>query len=66
MITNQNELRRLFWAEHPRLSRKKRKDAFGNGMHYPPDTRVTWCDWLDAMARNGQITTEMADKATLD
>jgi hypothetical protein len=65
-ITNQRELRRQFWEEHPHLQRKKIPNYSGNGTMYVTDTRCTWCDWVDAMSCNGQISQELAQRATLD
>lgn len=42
-ITNQRDLRRAFWADHPGVSRKLYK---GN---YTTDTRVAFCDYIDRM-----------------
>lgn len=66
MITTQKELRKLFWQEHEGLPRKKITDYAGTGKMYPTDTRVAWCDWLDAMQKNNQISQELAERATLD
>lgn len=65
-ITTQRALRRLFWQEHPHLSRRKIRNYAGNGTMYVTDTRCTWCDWLDAMSRDGRISPELANRATLD
>jgi hypothetical protein len=64
-ITNQRELRRLFWSEHPSLSRRKIPNYSGNGTMHVTDTRCAWCDWLDAMCRNGAISQSLAQRATL-
>jgi hypothetical protein len=64
-ITTQKDLRRAFWDAHPKLSRRKRPNGFGSGTHYPIDTRVAFCDWIDAMARSGVISQALASRATL-
>lgn len=66
MITTQKDLRRLFWQEHPTLPRKKITNYSGNGTTYCTDTRCAWCDWIDAMSRNNEISQELAQRATLD
>ena len=66
MITTQRELRRQFWADHPELSREKIKNYNGTGRMYPTDTRCAWCDWLDAMKKDGQISDALASRACLD
>lgn len=59
MITTQAELRREFWRQHPNLDRKKVKGD------YKTDTRVAFCDFIDHMARSGQISEALAQRATL-
>jgi hypothetical protein len=65
-ITTQRELRRAFWEQHPMLDRKRIRDYSGNGKMYVTDTRCAWVDWMDAMSRNGEISEELAQRATLD
>lgn len=72
-ITNQRDLRRAFWqhvAEYPScyvgISRRRITNYSGNGKMYNTDTRCAWCDWLDAMSRDGAISQELAGRATLD
>jgi len=65
-ITTQRELRREFWQTFPNLPRKKIKNYSGNGTMYPADTRVTWCDWIDSLSKGGDISQELAQRATLD
>jgi hypothetical protein len=60
MITTQKELRCLFRQEHPSLDFRK---VNGN---FKTDTRCAWVDWIDCMARNGQISQTLAQRATLD
>lgn len=59
-MTNR-ELRRLFWEQHPTLSRRRLSDG-----SYLTDTRVTWCDWIDRLAQDGEIPQQLADRATLE
>lgn len=65
-ITTQRELRRLFWQEHPNLSRRKIKNYSGNGTMHVTDTRCAWGDWIDALSKDGMISQELAERATLD
>jgi hypothetical protein len=65
-ITNQRELRRVFWQEHPNLQRKKIRNYSGNGTMHVTDTRCAWCDWVDAMSKDGAISEDLAQRATLD
>lgn len=63
--TNQREIRRAFWAAHPRLSRRQIRNYSGQGLMYPTDTRCAFCDFLEMLARNGEISQALADRATL-
>lgn len=65
MITTQKELRAAFWAAHPDASRRIIRDYAGTGRMYCTDTRVAWCDYVDLMARSGEISEALADRATL-
>ena len=64
-ITNQREIRREFWKTFPKLQRKKITNYSGNGKMHVTDTRVTFCDWLDMLSKNGDISEELAERATL-
>jgi hypothetical protein len=60
MITNQKELRRAFWESHPNV----RRGTSANG-DYVTDTRVAFVEYVDALARDGVITEELAQRVTL-
>jgi hypothetical protein len=67
-ITTQRELRRLFWLDHaniPGVTKRRICNYSGNGKMHNTDTRCAFCDWLDAMSRNGTISQELAQRATL-
>jgi hypothetical protein len=64
-LTTQRELRRAFWLAHPNLPRRRIRNYAGTGTMYPTDTRVAWVDWLDAMQRMGEVSQELANRATL-
>lgn len=64
--TTQRELRRAFWEQHPALSRRKITDYSGNGTMYCTDTRCVFVDWIDMLSRDGQISEELAQRATLE
>lgn len=65
-ITTQRELRKIFWQQHPHLSRKKITNYSGNGTMYRTDTRVTWCDWIDGLSKANVISRPLAERAALD
>lgn len=64
-ITTQRQLRREFWATFPELPRRRITDYSGHGKMYCADTRMTWCDWLDDLSKAGDISQELAQRATL-
>lgn len=59
-ITTQRELRREFWETFPRWQRRKMREG-----EYMCDVRVAFCDWLDSLARNGDVSEALAQRATL-
>lgn len=64
-ITTQRQLRREFWETFPDLPKRRTVD-YGNGhKQHATDTRVTFCDWLDALSKDGSISQELAQRATL-
>jgi len=65
MITSIRELRRMFWAENPNLPKRKIIDYSGKGKMHQTDTRCAWADWIDFMQKDGQISEDMANRATL-
>lgn len=74
MITTQKDLRAAFWEAHPQYKRGVKFAGMANGRklyvektqnEYPTDVRVAWCDFVDNMRRNGQISEALAGRATL-
>ena len=64
-ITTQRELRNAFWRDHPGAVRRKIKNYSGNGKMHVTDTRCAWCDYIDALSKDGVISQELASRATL-
>lgn len=64
-ITTERELRREFWRTFPNLQRRKITDYSGKGKMYVTDTRVAFCDWKDMLQKDGEISQELAQRATL-
>ena len=64
-ITTQKELRAEFWRTFPNLPRKRIKNYAGTGKMYCTDARCAWCDWLDSLSKDGEISNALADRATL-
>jgi hypothetical protein len=58
-MKNQKQIRAAFWEFNPHLSRKKYKGD------YVTDTRVAFCDFVDYLYRNGEISEALCNRATL-
>lgn len=63
--TSVKAIRAAFWRDNPNLSRRKIPHYSGIGTMHTTDTRVAFCDWLDAENRNGRISDSLAQRATL-
>ncbi len=68
--TTQKQIRAAFWAAFPKLPRRMVKAGPGLYRHatqneYPTDTRCAFVDFVDALARNGDISEPLAQRATL-
>ena len=64
MFTTQRAIRRAFWNEHPHLPHR-RTVRHGDERDYPTDTRCAFCDYVDYLARKGQISEALAQRVTL-
>jgi hypothetical protein len=68
--TTQKALRAAFWATFPTLPRRRYRYSWNQSdkaaeLVYPVDTRVTFCDWIDVLQTNGDISEKLAGRATL-
>lgn len=61
MTTSQKELRELFWEHNQDI---KRVPGWTQNQ-YPTDIRMTWCDFVEMMRRDGLISEKLAARATL-
>lgn len=59
------EVRRAFWRDHPRLSRRKITDYSGTGKMYTTDTRCAFVDYVDALSKSGLVSEAVANRVTL-
>jgi hypothetical protein len=67
-MTTQKQIRARFWRDHKGISgisRKQITDYSGDGKMFNTDTRTAFVDWIDALAKSGEISEQLADKATL-
>ena len=58
--TNQRQLRRAFWEQHPEASKRRGREG-----DYLTDTRVLFCDWIESLVRAGEITPALCNRVTL-
>ena len=72
MLTNQKEIRAAFWNSalnnefgDLNVTRRRLPDHGGHGTMHNTDTRCAFVDYVDMLARDGQITEDMAQKVTL-
>jgi hypothetical protein len=59
--TSQRAVRAVFWFRHPEFSRRR---GFSQN-DYPTDVRCAFVDFVEALARAGEITENMAQRVTL-
>lgn len=65
LYTTQRQVRAAFWLAHPTLPRRRIQNYSGNGTMYPTDTRCAFVDYIDALAKAGQIGQALAERITL-
>ncbi len=59
---NQSAIREAFWQAHPHL---KRRGANVRQNAYPCDTRCAFVDFVDMLAKDGEISASLAQRVTL-
>ena len=66
-MTTQKEIRAAFWDAHPSFDHQARKAGIrSKSQNYQCATvRCAFVDFVDALARNGDISQALADRATL-
>jgi len=62
-MTTFKEVRESFWSEYPEYKSEYRVTYKQN--QYRTDIRVSFCDYVDSLAKNGVITWRLADRITL-
>jgi hypothetical protein len=66
-MKTQSEIRRAFWESHPeldRIARNRRTRSKGQNAQNA-DTRCAFVDYVDHLARNGDISANLAHNVTL-
>jgi hypothetical protein len=65
-LTTQVELRSAFWDENPSLvCRRGPRGRILPQNEQPAATRAAFSDYVDTLARAGEISAALADRATL-
>lgn len=57
------QVRDLFFEENPQFAHERRCRKPQN--EYSTDCRVYWCDFVEFLRRNGDITTKQAERIVL-
>lgn len=67
MITNQKQIRALFWESFPSLkSAARKRGTLSKGQNAQNcDTRTAFVDFVDSLAKSGKISEKLANKVTL-
>jgi hypothetical protein len=68
MITTQKELRQRFWEDHKGvrgITPRRITNYAGTGKMHNTDTRCAFCDWLDGLQKDGEVSEALAYRATL-
>jgi hypothetical protein len=65
--TTQKQIRRAFWAAHPAHEAHALKWEIKTSPQnrHNAETRAAYVDFIDSLRRNGEITEELAARATL-
>jgi hypothetical protein len=67
MLTNQKQIRKSFWAAYPELEETARKrGTLSKGQNSQNcDTRCAFVDFVDSLAKSGEISWKLANRASL-
>ena len=68
--TTQAQVRAAFWRyadeiQSPNITRRKIPNFAGTGTMHNTDTRCAFCDFVDHLARSGDISQALAQRVTL-
>jgi hypothetical protein len=63
-VTNQRQIRRMFWAENSELSHA-RPVRFGDERAHVADTRQAFVEFIDRLARDREISPALARSVSL-
>lgn len=63
MFTTQKQIRESFWESFPQYASERRARKTQND--YKCDIRMTFCDYVESLRRDGQISEKLAYNVTL-
>jgi hypothetical protein len=61
-MTTQREVRQAFWQQHPECARIRKP---GGQNEQLVGVRVAWCDFVEQLQRDGEISESLASRVTL-
>jgi len=62
-MKTQKEVRAAFWLQHPQFKNEFRTRKRQND--YTTDVRLTFCDFVESLRRNEEISSTLAKNVTL-
>ena len=68
-ITTQEQVRASFWEQcegYRGVSRKRITNYSGNGKMHNTDTRCAFVDFVDMLSKDRRVSSELAQRVTLD
>lgn len=67
MLTSQKQVREAFWAAHPGFDHQARAAGLRSKRHNAQcaTVRLSFCDFVDHLQRNGDISEALAFRVTL-
>jgi len=60
---NTKQIKNMFWKEYPEFKGERRDWKIQN--QYKADIRITFCDFIDRLHRDGLITDKQVSEITL-
>ena len=65
MLTTQSQIRGAFWRDLDVMGAPDTRKSGKRQNDYPADVRVAWVDYVDLLARSGEISQALAARVTL-
>jgi hypothetical protein len=65
MLATQAQVRAAFWRDLNETGTIYARKPGKTQNDYPADVRMAWCDYVDMLARSGEISEALAQRVTL-